>query len=85
MRHNTTSAASSTENVGTLQPPVQPAAPVPTPSGSRPTRIVGGGHGSDGVFANLSARPERGSSDPEKDEQPPVCDTRIDFDKVSQR
>ncbi|KAI8670552.1 hypothetical protein NCS57_00526800 [Fusarium keratoplasticum] len=71
MRHNTTSAASSTENISTLQPPVQPAAPVPTPSGSRPTRIVGGGHGSDGVFANLSARPERGSSDPEKDEQPP--------------
>ncbi|KAM5341831.1 hypothetical protein ACJ41O_014862 [Fusarium nematophilum] len=72
MRHNSTPPSSSSENVSTIEPPVQlPTAPVPTPSGSRSTRIVGGGHGSDGVFANLSARPERGGGDPEKDEQPP--------------
>lgn len=33
-------------------------------------RVVGGGGGSDGVFANLSAKPER--TDSEKDEMPPV-------------
>ncbi|PHH90052.1 hypothetical protein CDD83_4624 [Cordyceps sp. RAO-2017] len=38
-------------------------------SGSRP-RYVGGGVGTDGVFANLSARPER--VDSEKEEQPPT-------------
>lgn len=38
-------------------------------SGSRP-RLMGGGIGTDGVFANLSARPERRGS--EKEEQPPV-------------
>ncbi|PHH79955.1 hypothetical protein CDD82_2058 [Ophiocordyceps australis] len=38
-------------------------------SGSRP-RQVGGGVGTDGVFANLSARPERTES--EKEEQPPT-------------
>ncbi|QUC23467.1 uncharacterized protein UV8b_07708 [Ustilaginoidea virens] len=32
-------------------------------------RVVGGGGGSDGVFANLSAKPER--TDSEKDEMPP--------------
>ncbi|EQL01130.1 hypothetical protein G6O67_003598 [Ophiocordyceps sinensis] len=37
-------------------------------SASRP-RVVGGGNGTDGVFANLSARPERRNS--EKEEQPP--------------
>ncbi|KAM0551316.1 hypothetical protein ACHAPJ_008420 [Fusarium lateritium] len=72
MRHNSTPpSSSSTENVNTIHPPVQPAVPAPTPSGSRSARIVGGGAGSDGVFANLSARPERGGSDPEKDELPP--------------
>ncbi|KAK2594465.1 hypothetical protein QQS21_007811 [Conoideocrella luteorostrata] len=44
--------------------PVQPSAS----SGSR-GRVVGGGVGSDGVFANLSAKPER--TDSEKDEMPP--------------
>jgi hypothetical protein len=70
MRQNSTP---SMENVNTIPTPAQPAAPAPTPSGSRSTRIVGGGSGSDGVFANLSARPERGGSDSEKDELPPVC------------
>ncbi|KLO80395.1 protein-L-isoaspartate(D-aspartate) O-methyltransferase [Fusarium fujikuroi] len=68
MRQNSTP---SMENVNTIPTPAQPAVPAPTPSGSRSTRIVGGGSGSDGVFANLSARPERGNSDPEKDELPP--------------
>ncbi|KAM0237449.1 hypothetical protein ACHAP5_009000 [Fusarium lateritium] len=66
MRQNSTP---SMENV--THAPVQPAVPVPAPSGSRSARVVGGGSGSDGVFANLSARPERGTSDPEKDELPP--------------
>lgn len=35
-------------------------------------RVVGGGSGSDGVFANMSARPDRGGGTTEKDEQPPV-------------
>ncbi|KID65493.1 Metal homeostatis protein BSD2 [Metarhizium brunneum] len=69
VRHNTTP---STTNL----PPVdhEPSSPQPTlaqpnsSSGSRP-RVVGGGVGTDGVFANMSARPER--SDSEKDEQPP--------------
>lgn len=34
---------------------------------------MGGGVGSDGVFANMSARPERVESEKEKDEMPPVC------------
>jgi len=33
-------------------------------------RVIGGGIGSDGVFANLSAKPDRTES--EKDEMPPV-------------
>ncbi|CEJ82995.1 hypothetical protein VHEMI03031 [[Torrubiella] hemipterigena] len=44
-------------------------APVPsTPVG----RVIGGGSGSDGVFANMSARPERTNGASEKDEQPPT-------------
>jgi len=68
MRQNSTP---SFENANATQTPAQPAAPAPVPSASRSTRVVGGGSGSDGVFANLSARPERGNSDPEKDELPP--------------
>lgn len=34
-------------------------------------RVYGGGTGSDGVFANLSAKPERGEK---LDEHPPVCE-----------
>jgi hypothetical protein len=37
-----------------------------TPSG----RVYGGGSGSDGVFANLSAKPESGEK---VEEHPPVC------------
>lgn len=45
-------------------------APVPANTNAR---VVGGGSGSDGVFANMSARPDRGGGTSEKDEQPPVC------------
>lgn len=38
----------------------------PTPTG----RVYGGGSGSDGVFANLSAKPEKGEK---IEEHPPVC------------
>ena len=69
MRQNSTP---SFDTANATQTPAQPAAPAPAPSASRSTRVVGGGSGSDGVFANLSARPERGNSDPEKDELPPV-------------
>ncbi|KAF5238187.1 hypothetical protein FAUST_5701 [Fusarium austroamericanum] len=69
MRQNSTPSFDTTNATST---PAQPAVPAPTPSASRSTRVVGGGSGSDGVFANLSARPERGgNSDPEKDELPP--------------
>ncbi|KAH6989548.1 hypothetical protein BKA56DRAFT_257538 [Ilyonectria sp. MPI-CAGE-AT-0026] len=71
VRQNSTPDASSSENVSTWEPPTQPPPrPAPTSSGSRP-RVVGGGVGSDGVFANLSARPERGDPEKEKDELPP--------------
>lgn len=49
--------------------PSQPVATPATPA-SRQQRVVGGGNGSDGVFANMSARPERVES--EKDEMPPT-------------
>ncbi|KAH8175158.1 metal homeostatis protein bsd2 [Sarocladium implicatum] len=41
-----------------------------TPASARQQRVMGGGVGSDGVFANMSARPERVES--EKDEMPPT-------------
>jgi hypothetical protein len=60
------------ESASTTRPPVIerrdthiPAFVPPRPSG----RVYGGGSGSDGVFANLSAKPERGA---EKEEHPPV-------------
>lgn len=68
VRQNSTPTASLTESA---TPPQLPVRPQPnTASGSRP-RVVGGGMGSDGVFANLSARPERGDPEKEKEEQPP--------------
>ncbi|EHL00743.1 putative Metal homeostatis protein BSD2 [Glarea lozoyensis 74030] len=61
-----------TESTSTTRPPVIerrdthiPAFVPPRPSG----RVYGGGSGSDGVFANLSAKPERGA---EKEEHPPT-------------
>jgi hypothetical protein len=41
--------------------------PVFTPT---TTRVYGGGSGSDGVFANLAAKPEAGEK---TEEHPPVC------------
>lgn len=43
---------------------------VPQPSGAQAGRVYGGGSQADGVFSNMSAKPEMGGS--EKDEQPPV-------------
>lgn len=45
--------------------PMIPFNPAPTNG-----RVYGGGSGSDGVFANLSAKPERGEK---LEEHPPVC------------
>jgi hypothetical protein len=45
-------------------------ASTPANAGARQQRVMGGGVGSDGVFANMSARPERVES--EKEEMPPV-------------
>ena len=52
-----------------LQPNQTPVA-AGVASARRSSRVMGGGVGSDGVFANMSARPERNES--EKEEQPPV-------------
>ncbi|KAK5993062.1 Metal homeostatis protein BSD2 [Cladobotryum mycophilum] len=53
-------------------PPARPAVPSHTnSSGSRP-RVMGGGVGTDGVFANMSARPERTDETVEKEEMPPT-------------
>ena len=52
-----------------LQPNQTPVA-ARVASARRASRVMGGGVGSDGVFANMSARPERNES--EKEEQPPV-------------
>lgn len=46
------------------------SAPNASAQNSGSARLVGGGNGSDGVFANMSARPERVQS--EKEEMPPV-------------
>lgn len=56
-----------TQNQTTAQPA---AAPTATGSASRVRGVFGGGIQSDGVFSNLTAKPERGGV--EKEEQPPV-------------
>jgi hypothetical protein len=58
-------SAAASSQAPTYTPPAQPASSTP-----RPTRVIGGGNGTDGVFANMSARPERIES--EKEEQPPT-------------
>lgn len=55
---------------GSSAAPSVPAAPTQVPSAARQQRVMGGGVGSDGVFANMSARPERVES--EKEEMPPT-------------
>ncbi|KAF4120896.1 metal homeostatis protein BSD2 [Geosmithia morbida] len=53
-------------------PPASHVYDAPTAgSATRSQRIVGGGVASDGVFANMSARPDRQTTS-EKDEQPPT-------------
>ncbi|KAI5460358.1 metal homeostatis protein bsd2 [Mariannaea sp. PMI_226] len=71
VRQNSTPNVSSSDQANGFQPAYQPPTQPPSvPSGSR-TRVMGGGTGSDGVFANLSARPERADPEKEKEEQPP--------------
>lgn len=74
-------STSSTEQVNTPQtttsgPPRPPVVerrvthlPVFTPQTAPSGRVYGGGSGSDGVFANLSAKPETGEK---TEEHPPV-------------
>lgn len=57
------STGNASTNSGTYETPN-------TEASSRSGRVIGSGFSSDGVFANMSARPER--TDSEKDEQPPV-------------
>jgi hypothetical protein len=77
-----TPASSTTENAPT--PPTTESTPAPPPVERRPTylpaftptttRVYGGGSGSDGVFANLSAKPETGEK---MEEHPPVSHIRL--------
>lgn len=70
---NGSSAAASVHS-GITRPvaPERQTTQLPQAGGSgTPFRVYGGGIQSDGVFSNLSAKPER--NDGEKDEQPPVC------------
>lgn len=48
--------------------------PVATPTS---TRVYGGGSGSDGVFANLAAKPEAGEKTEEHPPVSAVCLTRL--------
>jgi hypothetical protein len=57
--------AAASSHAPSYTPPALAASSTP-----RPTRVMGGGNGTDGVFANMSARPERVET--EKDEQPPT-------------
>ncbi|KAG9252143.1 metal homeostatis protein bsd2 [Emericellopsis atlantica] len=61
-------------NAGASSPAVaQPSHHFANPNADnvqRTTRVMGGGNATDGVFANMSARPER--QDAEKEEQPPT-------------
>ncbi|KAM7218052.1 Protein of unknown function (DUF2370) domain containing protein [Rhypophila decipiens] len=75
VRSNTSPlSASPTEHLPPVQPQTtaQPAAAPPAPAGSasRVRGVFGGGIQSDGVFSNLTAKPERGGV--EKEEQPPT-------------
>lgn len=76
-----------TPTEGSSREPASPVSPVeangaiqltdttdtPRPVGQRPIqgRVYGGGSSGDGVWANLSAKPERGEK--EVEEHPPVC------------
>lgn len=60
--HDTTSAQPATNRNGYQS--------VPQPAGAQAGRVYGGGSQADGVFSNMSAKPDSG--DNEKDEMPPV-------------
>lgn len=63
------------ENGGRPAQPTRQITELPRPTGSNGTgRIFGGGIQSDGVFSNLTAKPERGGE--EKEEQPPVSSSQ---------
>lgn len=66
-----TSTAGTNSGSPIIQHTVPPPAPAIVSAASR-GRAVGGGVGTDGVFANMSARPERPNESSEKDEHPPV-------------
>lgn len=65
-------AAEATPNLGDQRPATaRTETRFPSVIPSRSTgRVYGGGSGSDGVFANLSAKPESGEK---LEEHPPVC------------
>ncbi|KAI9898043.1 hypothetical protein N3K66_006403 [Trichothecium roseum] len=66
VRQNSTPADSSHTPTSSVSPPVvQPA------ESAAGRRVMGGGNATDGVFANMSARPER-TAETEKEEQPPT-------------
>ncbi|PNP46153.1 hypothetical protein TGAM01_v200261 [Trichoderma gamsii] len=75
VRQDSTPTIRSTNDSARLSAPTAPTSVPATSdtasSGSRP-RVMGGGFGSDGVFANMSARPERTDGTAEKEEQPPT-------------
>ncbi|KAM0460041.1 hypothetical protein ACHAO4_002171 [Trichoderma viride] len=75
VRQDSTPTIRSTNDSARLSTPTAPTSVPATSdtasSGSRP-RVMGGGVGSDGVFANMSARPERTDGTAEKEEQPPT-------------
>lgn len=62
---SSSASAAASSQTPAYAPPALSASTVP-----RSTRVMGGGNGTDGVFANMSARPERIES--EKEEQPPT-------------
>lgn len=65
--HNTTTE-------GTPAPPAIERRPTHFPAFTpTTTRVYGGGSGSDGVFANLSAKPETLGEKAKVEEHPPVC------------
>ena len=70
--NSTPSFSEATPATAATTPPAGQSAPQQRPVGAAPTtsRVYGSGIQADGVFSNLSAKPERG--DGEKDELPPV-------------
>lgn len=74
MRGNPSSSSSSErlETISDNNRPTTQRTVTAMPTFVPPTagRVYGGGSGSDGVFANLSAKPERGEK---QEEHPPVC------------